>query len=336
MRYGPELRGLQELEADARDTLEFDVNASRGAAEGIEAAIDAARPRTRRIYDQAAGSLADIDADLDAHGGLTGLFADATEREQAAAQGRVAESRAGALTDLASREVQAEEGRAFAVRNAISEYREKQDKLGRQEQGLRGDMAAFRLSTLEDLEQADRSFGLEEQRIKISERNAARQERATEADITGIDPQTGLPTAGELNRLRDDERAAAKERRRKERGGHTQGEITSHRSIVTSIQEARADAERGRELGFRWGEVNELLRRKRDEDQDSSNFNLIGGHRPLLSQAGVELARYGHLSDSTMRALRARGYLPDRAPNSWAKTPRGPSLTPRNRDGTPG
>lgn len=339
VRYGPELRGLSELAAEARDTLEFDVDASRGAAAGILSSIDDARPRTKQIYARADEQMDAADADLARHGAMTGLFADAAAREEAGAERRVAESRAGALSDLASREVGAEEGRAFAVRNAVSDYRKRQDEIGRQRQGLKGDMAAFQLSTYQQLSQDDRQMRMDERRLRQSARTERRMARQTEADITGIDPATGLPTAGERDRQHDnalgDRTERRQERNQRAQGGHTAGQIKDHRGIVSSIQDARADAARMRRNGAKWSQIRQGLVLKRDEDPDSNTYNPIGGHGPVISRAAVELARYGHLSDSTIRQLRARGYLPDMTPG-WRSRRHPGSATPRNPDGTPG
>ena len=331
VRYGPELRGLNELSADARDALNFDIDASRGAAAGILAAIDEATPRTRSIYDRAQGSLDDIQGEVDQYGGLTGLYADAAVRERAAAESGVAEARAGALSDLLDRKVGAEEGRAYAVQNAISTYRDSQRKIGRQKQGLRGDMAAFTLGTFRDLTQSDRQLAMERRRLALSERADRRSARKTEADLTGIDPATGLPTAQEQNRRRDDARADKKKDGKKDgKKGLTRGQISDHQGIVSAIQDAKRDAQSARGIGAKWGEVKQGLSAKESDD------NPYGGHGPLISQAAVELARYGHLRESTIRALRARGFIVKRAPKPWLPTPRSPSLVPRNPDGTPG
>lgn len=334
MRYGPEIRGLDELAAENRDDYHFDVDASRGVAAGIMGAVNAARPGVRQNYDRAAESLDATDSQLAEFGGLTGLFASAAARESAGADRRLADERAGALTDLASRKVQAQEGRAYAVANAGTRYHEQQGKIDRQRQGLKGDMAAFRLSTYQQLTADDHKTRMEEKRLRISEQAERRQERSTEADITGIDPLTGLPTAGERDRRHDnnrqDRKDAADERYRSRHGGRSRGEISQHQGIVSAVQDARADAQGARGIGAHWSEIRAGLRAPKSED------NPYGGHGPIVSQAGVELARYGHLRESTARALRARGFLPGRAPNSWRQTPRGPSAVPRNRDGTPG
>lgn len=330
VRYGPELRGLRELAADARHDYHFDVDASRGAAEGIIAGIDAATPRTRQIYDRAAGALDTTEREIEQYGGLEGLFADATHREHAGAEERLTEARAGALSDLVERKVGAEEGRAYAVQNAAATYHDKQDQIGRQKQGLRGDMGAFKLATLRGLADADRDLAMERRRIRLSERTERRQSRKTEADITGTDPSTGLPTAQERNRVRDDRRQARKDKQKNGKNGLTRGQITDHQGIVGDIQDARRDAQELRRIGAHWNEVRQGLHASKSDD------NPYGGHGPLVTQAGVELARYGHMRSSTIRALRARGFLPKRAPRSWKPTPRSPSLVPRNSDGTPG
>lgn len=310
VRYGPETRGLAELAAENRDTLDFSVNAARGTAAGITQAIREASPITKRVFDRAEGSLGDVYSDVPTEG-MGGLMSQVAARERAQAFGHVEEGRADALADLQSRKVSAEEGRAYAVQNAIAQFREGEQKIGRQRQGLAGDKAAFRLGAFQDIMNDEQQLALERRRIRISAQSERRQQRATEADITGIDPATGLPTAGEQNRRRDDVRADAEAKDKGGKGKLTAGEKTKHQGIVAEIQEAAAVARRARKGGAKWSDIGYGMTQPKDKD------NPNGGYGQLVTRAAIELGRSGKISQSTMRALKARGFFPRRAPAGW-------------------
>jgi hypothetical protein len=187
---------------------------------------------------------------------------------------------------------------------------------------LAGDAAAFTLGSMRDLIKAEDDMAMERRRIRISERAERRQQRAAIADITGIDPKTGQPTAIARDRAEDNALAREKEARQareaknggKGKGGITAGQRTKHQGIVGDIQDARERAKDARRLGVTWRQVELGLRSPRSED------NPYGGHGPMVSRAAVELARTGRISASTMRALKSRGLLPRRAPSGWRRS----------------
>jgi hypothetical protein len=314
VRYGPEIRALSELAAENRDTLDLSLHQAEGTAEGITAAVREASPITKRIYDRAQGSLEDTYSDVPTEA-MGGLMQQVAARERAQAQEHVSEGRTDSLQDLQDRKVRAQEGRAFAVTNALNTYRSDQEKVGRQKAALAGDAAAFTLGAFEDLKGEARQLAMDRARLRLSRQTEARQQRATEADITGIDPRTGRLTADELNRQRDDERAGRDKR------GPTAGERSKHQGIVAEIQEATGQARKLRKGGDQWNEIGSVMTLPRGED------NPFGGYGQLVTRAAIELARSGKVSASTMRALKARGFMPRRAPRGWRTPgPRSPSL----------
>lgn len=312
MRYGPERRALSELAAEAQDSLDFEVKSARGTAEGIVAALDKVAPETKKTYKQAGE---DLDANYDtvkAGGGLTGLFAQAGAREEAQAKSNLATSKAADLADLGEQKVRAKAGAQFATQAAFGNYRESKGKIDRQKTGLAGDEAAFKLSTFEELEKGEDEYALELGRYRTAKKAEARQNRATEADITGIDPATGQPTAAERDRRHDN---AVQDDKARGGGKTPRGAITRHQDIVEGIQDAREGAKDLRSQGSTWSETKGIL--KGPYDKKNKDGTEYGGHGPLVTKAAVELERDGKLSTSTTRALKARGLLPKRLPRSW-------------------
>jgi hypothetical protein len=220
LRYGPEVRGLRALLAEARTDLKFNLRSERGAAAGIQAATRAALPDIRRIYETAGHSAQQADADVaTAVAGLSPAADSAravAATESGAAKTRLAEAMARTEADLGRRQIEAASGRAYGERAARQQYASQTGKLRGQQRDLEGEMGLFATTTYRDLSDADRKFRQEGRRIRISLGNLRNTQRSTEADITGIDPATGEPTAAERNRRRDDARAD-KEKKHKPR-----------------------------------------------------------------------------------------------------------------------
>lgn len=310
VRFGPELRALQELEQSAQDTRDFEVRSARGTAAGLQAAIDAAVPGVRRTYDESEESLDATREQVDLGGDVSPLMEAVLAREAAGADRRVAEARAGDLSDLAMRKVSAAEGALYATNAANQAYRTDLGKIQRQKVGLAGDIAAFKLGALADAREAKRDMAMEQARLDLAIQSERRQQRQTEADLTGIDPRTGERTADERNRVRDDRRAR---RNARDDGddGPSRGAISDHQDLVARIQDAKRDAAQYRRHGNTWRAARGRLTEPRGQD------NPGGGYSPLVAQAGVELARYGDIRPGTLKALKARGLMPRRTPPGW-------------------
>jgi hypothetical protein len=322
VRFGPERRALQELELQARDTRDFEVRSAEGSAEGLIAAIRAATPDVRRAYSEADAALDATNADIELAGEVSPLMQQVLERESAGADRRVAEAQAGDLSDMASRRVQAREGAVYATNAANAKYATDLEKIQRQKQGLAGDIAAFKLGSIQDAREAAQEMAMERRRLQLAIQGERRQRRETTADLTGIDPVTGQMTADERDRQNDN--ALARERearmRRGDRGGGgpSAGEKSEHRDIVSGIQEAAAQARQLRKGGDPWRAIRQVMTLPRSTD------NPYGGFGHLETRAALELARYGDIRPATLKALKARGLLPKRAPRGWREGAGGP------------
>src|SRR4051812_23035161 len=118
VRFGPELSALNELRREAIGQSQTDIAAARSAGTDIVRATNAARPDIKSAYANA-GKTAQQQAAI-ATADLSGLPANSPLRAAAALErtglsGRLAESRAQALTDLTSRKVAAREGTRSAI-----------------------------------------------------------------------------------------------------------------------------------------------------------------------------------------------------------------------------
>lgn len=317
VKFGPERRALDELEMEGEQQLRHEVKSSQGTAQGIAAMINEVTPQTKQAYRTADASLDAIDADVEATGGLSGLFEQAAAREQAGQRRQLETGRAMDIADLGEQKVRAHEGALHATRNAFSQYNQDRAQLDRSRIGLAQDAGAFKAATFEDLASAEDQYGVELARLQLARREDRRSQRNMIADITGIDPATGLPTADERERREDGPG----------KRGPSAGEKSKHQGIVEEIQEARERALDLRRDGGKWSEIATILTGPKDKDHPS------GGHGGVVTRAALELERHGKLSTSTTRALKARGLLPKRAPRSWRKMSPNERLAETGREG---
>lgn len=318
LRYGPEQRGIAQLLRQAKGQRRQAVRSAEGTAAGLTRATRAARPGMRRVYGEAERSFEEAGSDVQQSLGA-GYAGSAAEREAAGASRRLAESKAGALAELSSREVDVEGAKQYGIQQARTRYQQDRDKITAQARDLEAEMGTYLATTYRDLADAERKYKQEQRRIKLSERDSRRLMRASIADITGVDPRTGAPTAAERERLRADrDRDASRRNTRRTENrlrreankpkGPDRGAITKHQDLVAEIQNASRAAKRMRRQGGPWPQIPNELTRNRTQDSP------FGGFDELTAQAGVELARNGRLSPRTIRALKARGLLPKRSP----------------------
>lgn len=208
VRYGPEQSGLRALERQAKSTYTTTTRTARGAAQTIIGEVDRARPEVKRNYDKAG-----LDAARAAHAisepVLAGLGESANTLKAAAAlersglQGRLAEGRATALTDLSQRRVQARQGAQFAVSNARSDLVSTLRDVFERQQDLRRERGAFTVATAGQLAEAARDraqqLAINNADNRSAERRARQQARQQERNslrTSGIDPNTGKPIKG--------------------------------------------------------------------------------------------------------------------------------------------
>ncbi len=208
VRFGPEQSGLKALERSAISQARTSVKTARGSAQTIIGEVDRARPQVKRAYDQAGLRAARAAHEISdpVVGGLgpaAGSLKAAAALEMSGLQGRLAESRAGAVTELSNRRVQAQQGAQFAISNARSELTGALEKIFARQQDLRREKGAFTAATVGELAEAARDRA---QQVKIegmgnrtSERNSRRSQEQQERNSlrsAGIDPATGRPIKG--------------------------------------------------------------------------------------------------------------------------------------------
>jgi hypothetical protein len=172
VRYGPEVSALQELLHQARQDLRQGIAAESGAAEGIKAAANAARPEITRIYGQAGQTQQqanqDVSHDLSTLSSAADPYRAVTSREAAGAKRRLSEAFAGAATELEQRKIGAEQGRAYAVRNHLAQYHQDVGQIHRRRQQLAGEAGAFAQSDYQSLVGAQQKLGMEQARLNAT------------------------------------------------------------------------------------------------------------------------------------------------------------------------
>jgi hypothetical protein len=327
IRYGPEESGLRELERQAQQTYESSVGAARGTAESIIGAVGQARPEVTEVYDDAqsrqAGLNAALAGDAAALGGVAGAAIDA---EQRAASSRIGESRASALTDLSQRKVAAQEGRAFAVKQARSQLIDDLTKVLQRKQDLAGEKGAFMAATVGDLREAaaDRAARLQIEELgnSQSERNSLRS--------AGIDPETGAAIpGGKLDPDADGKRGEKGKGKGRGGGGDplTDGQRAAAADTVAQalnwggklkraglgFNEAVKALSEGREAKPVFEEVDDgrggtkrqkVLNRDGTEKMTPALPKIESN---LLLRAALEEAYLGHVTRQTQRRVRSRG-----------------------------
>lgn len=199
VRFGPQKRALRDLLEEAYEALRTTAATEEGAARGIRAAVNAAKPQVTKIYGNAFSTQdqanADVNRDLSMLSAAADPFRAVSAREAGGAKRRLAESLAGASKELVDREVQAEQGRAYAITNATQRFRGDVKNIARQQSGLAKDIGAFKSATYGSLKEAQAEaereaakerrdyelrvaeLGLSERRTAATERNAATTER---------------------------------------------------------------------------------------------------------------------------------------------------------------
>lgn len=236
VRFGPQRFALRELIAQLVATRDQGIRAARGSAAGMTAAINAARGETGKVYDtaeqSAKGSQAMVSEALAGLGAAASPFAAAIAREQGGAQTRMAESEANSLQELTKRNLEAQAGREFAVRNVLNTFSGGLDKVHRSYEELAREEGAFTQGRVGELkkEAADRAFQrdlaefTQSQQNKRTRMNVRTQRRGQ--DIAHEDRQAAAK--------RGEKRTAAN-RPRSGVGSLTQGEENKIKDTVTQV-----------------------------------------------------------------------------------------------------
>jgi hypothetical protein len=239
-------------------------------------------------------------------------------REEGQAATQVGEARAGALSDLAQRGVDAQAGLAYQRDNLRSQFKQERGGIDRQKSALEREIGLFTRSTLGELRSARAELDLENARLQL-------EARQVDADLTGRDPATGRRTADERDRVRDDRLARRKERRERREGrgggGPSRGAVSHHQGMVEEMQEVRQIISRQRDMGEPFDAIYTLLTDPtsfKNDDGDAVE-NPEGGHDQIVARAMIQVARDGRVSRENLRALRERGLLLKRTPKRWKR-----------------
>lgn len=206
VKYGPALSALSDLRSEALSEASTSIAAARSSGNHLQKTITAARPQIRSAY-SGASKTAQQQAAIDATA-VAALPADsplkaAAALEQTGLQGRLAESRAAALTDLSQRSVAAKEGTRAAVSTARSKLASDLAKVLGREQSLAQEKGAF---TATDAARLLSDYQAQQQALAIAaghdatstanSKRAARQSERNSERSAGINPDTGKPLPG--------------------------------------------------------------------------------------------------------------------------------------------
>jgi hypothetical protein len=319
VRFGPEESGLRAARRTAEDSFRTTVRQADATSQGIQAAIKSTRPQVRKDFD-AAGLQAARAAHV-AEPDLAGANVPASLRAVVAAErsgftSRLGEARAGALTELSNRRVQAVEGAGFAKQNAQRELASTLTQLFQRGQDLAKERGAFTASTATELHTAAQERA---QQLAIAEGRNTTQ--------TAIANQRNATTRRGQNLSHADRQAAARARGRgggQTRGGATREELGAAQDV---IGQALNEAHGFKADGTSRGDAAALLLNGSKEQRIALHDPATGkplydkdgkprvkvipgvpkiGHQLLLSVA-LDVAYDGHVSRANHRALLHRG-----------------------------
>jgi hypothetical protein len=332
IRYGPEVSALTALMRQAQSDRTDRIRTARSTASLIQNAVDQARPQIASLYAKAgpaAQAAYNIAAPQLAAMPAGSPFAAAAALERSGLQGRLTESRAGALTDLSSRRIAAQEGAAYAETAADRDLAKTRGQIGQRAQDLAREQGAFSASTIRDLLDADASA-----KAKAQADALGRQTSLSTALIgQGFDPTTGKPmTGGKLDPSTPMNQAAINKANREakakgqkwltagEQGkiGDTLGQALHEAQTLQKSGAARhevaglllegADDVKGKPV-YRTVEKNgkRVQERVLNPDGTQKTTGDIPGVQQiksqLLVQAALDVAYDGHLSKRTQRLL---------------------------------
>jgi hypothetical protein len=332
VRFGPEQSGLKALEREAVSQARTTARTARGSAQTIIGEIDRARPEVKKAYDvaglRAARAAHDIsDPVLATLGPEAGSLKAAAALEMSGLKGRLAESRAGAVTELSNRRVQATQGAQFAISNARSELAGTLEKIFARQQDLRREKGAFTAATMGELREAARDRA---QQMRIAEggwkqqdRNSRRTQRNSERSSlrsAGINPDTGKPYKG--GKLDPDGNGRRGDQSKGKGGSGGAGGATTEKHLEwqSAIEDISSAARRYKGKLSR-PQIVEKLKSGRPQQQIETDPDtgeklktpvVLPGipqyKADLKMTAALDIALDGHLSKATQRRLHRSGF----------------------------
>jgi hypothetical protein len=319
VRFGPELSGLKELQREAIMEYATGIKQAHGAARGTVGMIDQARPRVRRIYDDAGVSASQhasmLTGDVAALPGVANSIKAGAQLEATHSLAALRDAKSAALTDLQSRRVAAKEGETFAVNRAHTELVDSLAKVLGRKQDLRREKGAFTALTSRELRQAaqERADNLDiaRGRIKATERGqniTARGQTLSHQDrVRGQD-------------LSHADRVAARNKKAKDKAKNASGygpngqSQSAHDKFASSVEEMVR-------IATPW--TKHLSRaqiiKKLTKGRPSLSTPVAGGGRAsipaikpmpadLRMSVALDIATSGYVGRETIRRMRARGW----------------------------
>jgi hypothetical protein len=326
IRYGPEVSALTALMRQAQSDRTDRIRTARSTASLIQNAVDQARPQIASLYAKAgpaAQAAYNIAAPQLAAMPAGSPFAAAAALERSGLQGRLTESRAGALTDLSSRRIAAQEGAAYAETAADRDLAKTRGQIGQRAQDLAREQGAFSASTIRDLLDADASAKAKAQADALGRQTSLSTALIGQGKpMTGgkLDPSTPMNQAAINKANREAKAKGQKWLTAGEQGkiGDTLGQALHEAQTLQKSGAARhevaglllegADDVKGKPV-YRTVEKNgkRVQERVLNPDGTQKTTGDIPGVQQiksqLLVQAALDVAYDGHLSKRTQRLL---------------------------------
>lgn len=318
VRYGPQRFALRELIAQAVQTRDMALHAATGAQTAIQHAISLARKETVHDYGAAGatttGTRAMVDEALQGIGGAGQPFAAAIARERGTAQDRMTEGQTNSLQDLTNRRLEAASGAAYATSTAQRNYASDVGKIGRSYVELANEEGAFTQGRVAELKKEKAAQQFQRDLAEMQQSAADKRSRRT----------ARTQTRGQ-NLSHQDRQAAIKQReeaaKNKPGSGRTVGggvkiqSNSAHQGLIDSIESAKIDAKKQKDLGRGRQESVPLLTNGRNQQsitdpQSGQKLQVPGikSHPSLAVQVAMDLTYDGKISRKTLAKLHSLGY----------------------------
>lgn len=309
VRFGPQLDALDQLTRDARSTYRGTVSAAEGSAAASTAAIKDARPGVAKIYDQAGLKQAGLNDTL-MSGDLAGLSGPGTDliKAEGATEAHLAathmnEAKVQALQELTNRGLQAQAGRASAVRQARATLAGDLGDIAKARLSLSGQAGAFESATLGDLleTRATRRF------------TASQKEKDREAAAKNNRADNRTSRANTRDRIQAQKEAAAAKGNPTLPNGVKRATPGQHGTARDTVELALTQAKRLQSSGRSRSEIGQLLIQGRSpqtiDDGKGGKVPVPGVSKvgQLYASVALDILYSGRVSKKNRKLLNARG-----------------------------
>lgn len=295
-KYGPQIAAVKDLYGQAKEQYKSDIDAATASAAAAQLNAKRATPGMRAIYGESGRSLAttggEVDTSLAGIGPAADIFKASIARERGTAANRVSSARAGALSDLLTRGVQAEGGKQLALGQARKTYGKTADTLSTKLTDIAGQRGSSIAAALGDL-------------------RTKRAERVTRKTIAreGIQSREDIAAA---NRTAANQRAAAKAKQggKKAAGGSGGSRATNVQigGLSDNFQKALRYAKGYATNQRPRSQAADDLLRGRDIPKGGDPSQRVPSFGQLTTSVALDMAYDGHVSQQNAKRLHKLGF----------------------------